>query len=265
MPYLHCPQCSFSRSWKLRRHARKCKRCRKEWTPKRYPIKTIRLSESEWKELIQAILRYRTLVAIRLHVARSERLILKVLSLIRSVMVEDVPNVLSGTVEVDETYIAGMWHNKPWSIRKTGTKRGRGTSKQAIFGLRERARGVVRAFFIPDVKKRTIMPIIKLVVERGSTIYSDAYQLYQETPKEGYLHDFVDHHKNEYGRGDVHSNGMEGFWGFLKRRLKVTGGIRRPRLHLYVAEEVWRYNHRGQKEETRIRRLFELLQRKFGG
>lgn len=200
-----------------------------------------------------------------MHVGHSKQLILKSLSLIRSVMVEDVPRILSGIVEVDETYIAGMWHNKPWSIRKQGTKRGRGTSKQAIFGIRERGRGVVRAFFIPDTKKRTIMPIITSVVKRGSTIYSDAYQLYQETPKEGYLHDFVDHHKNEYGRGDVHSNGMEGFWGFLKRRLKVTGGIRRSRLHLYVAEEVWRYNHREQEEETRVRRLFELLQRKFGG
>lgn len=211
------------------------------------------------------MLRYRTVEAIRLHTVRSERLILKALPLVRSVMATDVPKTLSGVVEVDETYIAGMWHNKPWSIRKTGTKRGRGTSKQAIFGIRERRRGVVRAFFIPDAKKRTIMPIIIAIVKRGSTIYSDAYQLYQETPKEGYIHDFVDHHKNEYGRGDVHSNGMEGFWGFLKRRLKVTGGIRRSRLHLYVAEEVWRYNHRGQTEETRIRRLFELLCKKFGG
>jgi transposase-like protein len=211
------------------------------------------------------MLRYRTVAAVRLHIGRSERIILKALTLVRFVMEEDVPLSLSGVVEVDETYIAGMWHNKPWSIRKQGTKRGRGTSKQAIFGLRERKRGVVRAFFIPDVKKRTIMPIIKSIVERGSTIYSDAYQLYQETPKEGYLHAFVDHHQNEYGRGDVHSNGMEGFWGYLKRRLKVTGGIRRSRLHLYVAEEVWRYNHRGQKEETRIERLFGLLLKKFGG
>jgi transposase-like protein len=180
-------------------------------------------------------------------------------------MTDDVPDRLSGTVEVDETYIAGMWYNKPWSIRKRGTKRGRGTSKQPVFGILERNRGIVRAFLVPDVKKKTILPIILATVAVGSTIYSDAYQLYQETPEHGYRHAFVDHHQHEYGRGDVHSNGMEGFWGFLKRRLKTTGGIRRSRLHLFVAEEVWRYNFRKLTEEKKIERLLARLQVKFGG
>ena len=211
------------------------------------------------------MLRYRTAEAVGLHAKHAKRVILKVLRMIREVMAEDVPEVLSGIVEVDETYIAGMWHNKPWSVRKRGTKKGRGTSKQAVFGIRERRRGVVRAFLVPDAKKKTLMPLIKATVESGSTIYSDAYQLYQETVKEGYKHDFVDHHKHEYGRGEVHSNGMEGFWGFLKRRLKVTGGIRRSRLYLYVAEEVWRYNNRSLTEEVRIERLYVRLLDKFGG
>ncbi len=56
---------------------------------------------------------------------------------------------------------------------------------------------------------------------------------------------------------------MEGFWGVLKRRLKTTGGIRRERLHLYVAEEVWRYNQRKLTEEQQIERLLTLLGEKF--
>lgn len=199
-----------------------------------------------------------------MHVPLSERRLLKAFQYIREVMIEDVPHPLSGTVEVDETYIAGMWHNKRWSVRKHGTKRGRGTSKQAIFGIYERNRGIVRVFLVPNVLKKTLMPIMKATITKGSTIYSDAYQLYQETPKEGYHHDFVDHHKNEYGRGNVNSNGMEGFWGVLKRRLKTTGGIRRSRLHLYVAEEVWRYNFRKVSEDEQITRLLHLLTKKFG-
>lgn len=124
---------------------------------------------------------------------------------------------------------------------------------------------MVRVFIVPDVLKRTLMPLIKATVVIGSTIYSDAYQLYQETPKEGYRHAFVDHHQHEYGRGEVNSNGMEGFWGVLKRRLKTTGGIRRERLYLYVAEEVWRYNYRKLPEAEQIERILTLLKKRFGG
>ena len=88
--------------------------------------------------------------------------------------------------------------------------------------------------------------------------------LYQETVKEGYAHDFVDHHQNEYARGVVSTNHMEGFWGILKRRLRSTGGVRRERLHWYVNEECWRYNHLSYSEEEKIERLLDLL-KEFGG
>lgn len=179
-------------------------------------------------------------------------------------MADDVPSQLSGTVEVDETYIGAQWRNRPWSVRKRGTKKGRGTVKQAIFGIYERRRGVVRAFFVPNVRKHTLMALIKAHIAVGSTIYSDAYQLYRETVREGYEHAFVDHKQHEYSRGRIHSNSMEGFWGVLKRRLKTTGGIRANRLPLYVAEEVWRYNFRRLSETEKIERLLDLL-KKVGG
>ena len=176
----------------------------------------------------------------------------------------DLPTVFWGVVEADETYIAGTWYNKSWDVRKHGTKRGRGTTKQPVFGLLDRNRKQVRAWLVPDVKKKTLMPIMKTHITPGSTIYSDAYQLYQETVKEGYAHDFVDHHQNEYARGVVSTNHMEGFWGILKRRLRSTGGVRRERLHWYVNEECWRYNHLSYSEEEKIERLLDLL-KEFGG
>ena len=57
----------------------------------------------------------------------------------------------------------------------------------------------------------------------------------------------------------MHSNGMEGFWGYLKKRLKPTGGIRRDRLGTFVAEEVWRYNHRKDSEKEKVERLLDFL------
>jgi transposase-like protein len=202
--------------------------------------------------------------AIKLHTHQSHPVILKMGSMVREVMAQDVPSVLSGVVEVDETYVGAQWRNRPWSVRKYGTKKGRGTSKQAIFGIHERKRSVVRAFFVPNVRNETLLPLIRKHVAPGSTIYSDAYQLYQNVVHDGYKHSFVDHKQHEYVRGPVHSNGMEGFWGVLKRRLKTTGGIRMSRLPLYVAEEVWRYNFRRLSETEKVEQLLDLLKH-FGG
>lgn len=180
-------------------------------------------------------------------------------------MEEDVPNTLSGVIEVDETYVGGAWINKPIAVRRQGAKRGRGTTKQAIFGLVERERGTTRVFLVTDTKGATLIPIIKKVVTKGSAIYSDGWPAYRTLPKYGFIHAFVDHNQYEYVRGSVHTNTIEGFWAQLKKRLTGTGGIRMERMHSYVAEEVWRYNNRKNEEEANVDRLFFLLKEKFGG
>src|SRR5690606_29608090 len=98
-----------------------------------------------WRRFIRAALRYRTIAAIRLHTKQSHPVIIAMYGRLRDVMATDVPDMLTGTIEVDETYIGPQWRNRPWSVRKHGMKKGRGTSKQAVFGMVERDRGVVRA------------------------------------------------------------------------------------------------------------------------
>lgn len=262
-PY-HCPHCGHIRSWAVRRKSRKCKACRREWVPKHDLVSGIRGGTTEWNNFLSCFLRYKTIRLIALHLPHARPTLMKMSMLVREVMYSDMPNSFSGVVEVDETYIAGTWYNKRWAERRYGTKRGRGTSKQPVFGILERERGVVRPFLVPNVQKRTLMPIIKRYVVPGSIIYSDAYQLYQETTREGYTHDYVDHHRNEYARGEVSTNAMEGFWGLLKKRLRSTGGIRRERLHLYVHEEAWRYNHRKLSESAQTEKLLQLV-KEFGG
>ena len=52
---------------------------------------------------------------------------------------------------------------------------------------------------------------------------------------------------------------LEGFWGYLKRKLTGKGGIRKERLHLYLGEYSWRYNHRKLSLKEQEKRLHSLL------
>ena len=71
----------------------------------------------------------------------------------------------------------------------------------------------------------------------------------------------VKHHAGEYSDGKgSHINGLEGFWGYLKRRLAAKGGIRKERLPFYLAEYVWRYNHRNNDIETQKKLIMKQLE-----
>jgi hypothetical protein len=77
----------------------------------------------------------------------------------------------------------------------------------------------------------------------------------------GYVHRLVNHGEKQYsgGKGN-HINGLEGFWGFLKRKLASKGGITKQKLPLYLAEYIWRYNHRNDSDRIKMRRILHLLE-----
>ena len=84
-------------------------------------------------------------------------------------------------------------------------------------------------------------------------------RVYTGLATKGYVHRTVEHGEKEYVRGKNHINGLEGFWGYLKRQLASRGGIRRKRLPLYLAEYVWRYNNRKLTIEKQIEKLLNLV------
>ena len=139
-------------------------------------------------------------------------------------MQQDIPEIFSGIVEVDETYLDGQWKNKRFRERKTGSKRGRGTMKTPVFGILCRG-GKVWAQIVPDVEAKTLLPLIRKRVEPGSVICSDTWKSYTGVAANGYVHRLVKHQEGEYvnGQGN-HINGLEGFWGYLKRRVVAKGG-----------------------------------------
>lgn len=175
-------------------------------------------------------------------------------------MQKDIPDVFFGTVEVDETYLGGQWKNKRLSERKIGSKRGRGTRKTPVFGILCRG-GKVWTQIVPDVEANILLPLITKQVEAGSTVCSDTWKSYTGVATNGYVHRLVKHQDGEYSEPrKPHQRPLEGFWGYLKRRLAAKGGIRRERLPLYLAEYVWRYYHRNESIELKKKQLLKLLE-----
>jgi transposase-like protein len=175
-------------------------------------------------------------------------------------LTKDVPEIFSGTVEVDETYLGGQWKNKRKTVRDHGTKRGRGTKKQPVFGILCR-NGTVWAEIVNDVGAETLQPLISRKVSTGSIVCSDTWKGYTGIASRGYVHRLVNHGEKQYsdGKGN-HINGLEGFWGYLKRKLVSKGGVRREKLPLYLGEYVWRYNHRNENDNVKVRRIIKLLE-----
>lgn len=262
---LPCPTCGHGRSWLIRRSHRKCKRCRNEWSPgTAHPVSGFRLERREWRRVIETFLRDETIRGVREECGLAYATAQKVVSAIRAVMTDDVPNLLCGVCEADETYVGGSWKNKAVHIRRQGAKRGRGTSKQAVFGVVGRNPSQVRVWLVPDTRNRSLVPLIQKVVCRGSTICTDGRKGYRQLPRYGYLHQWVDHDAGEYVRGDTHTQTLDGYWGLLKTHLDSIGGIRKGRLQIFIGEHVWRYNFRRLSRKEQGKRLYRLLT-EFGG
>ena len=160
---------------------------------------------------------------------------------LRKYMAEvDGETPLSGDVEADETYIGG---------RTTGGKRGRGApNKTVVFGMLERD-GDVMANVVPNVRKKTLQPIIKENVVKDSTVHTDELTSYSGLSKAGFEHETVNHGAGQYVDGDSHVNGIEGFWARLKLSIRGTHvHVSRKHLQKYVKEFEYRHNMRKRPE-----------------
>jgi len=262
-----CPRCSNAKLYKVRRNKLKCSSCRYEWRPDSLPL---HLEKSQWREILSLFLYGLSSNKISEITGLGINRIQRAMTSARQAMMTDTPEKFGGTVEVDETYLGGQWKNKRKISKGSGSKRGKGTTKQPVFGILCRD-GQVWAEIVPDTKAETLMPIIEGKVKYGSTVCSDMWTAYTGVASKGFVHRLVDHGKREFSdnRGG-HINGLEGFWGYLKRQLASKGGVRRSRLHLFLAEYVWKYNHRKQDIKSQISRLIRIIsdakmKGKFGG
>ena len=138
-------------------------------------------------------------------------------------------------VEADETYFG----------RKAGWKPQRGGAhKMKVLSLVERG-GSVRSVRMEAITVEDVTPIVRENVARESRLMTDESKVYVPVGRELAGHDAVNHSAEEWARGDVHTNTLEGYFSVFKRGMKgVYQHCREKHLHRYLAEFDFRYNHR---------------------
>jgi len=164
---------------------------------------------------------------------------------IRVAMKNSAKGQLFGEVEVDETFVGGLAKNRHVGDRfKGGGTGGIGSGKTPIVGAISR-KGKVVARVVEGVDGATLKAFVREVVsEKVSLLATDQWVGYRGLAPQ-YPHQTVDHAKNQYVVGAVHTQNIEGFWSLLKRGVIGTyHKMSDTYLPLYVNEFEFRHNNR---------------------
>ncbi len=154
---------------------------------------------------------------------------------IRVAMLEVAPEKLGGTVEIDETYVAGK--KRRWRAKN---------APQVVIGIRQR-NGDLRMIHAENAKSATVREIInanigshvEVIMTDESAIYPWALDKMQKN-----LHKTINHSR-EYAHGDVHTNTVESAFSLLKRGIVGTWHkVSAKHLPAYLDEMCFRFNNR---------------------
>ncbi len=152
---------------------------------------------------------------------------------------------LRGIVEADETFVGGKPANRHVKKREPAP------DKIPVMALVERG-GKVRSFKVPNVTGDTLKGAIREHVDRSAKLMTDGHLSYKGLDKEFAGHEAVNHHADEYVRGEAHTNTVEGYFSLLKRGIIGTyhhvSGQHLPR---YLAEFDQRWNTRKATDAER--------------
>ncbi len=159
---------------------------------------------------------------------------------IRSAMEEASPDLLTGTVEADETYIGGKL--------RTGTQRADMLkNKTMVIGAIERGGDIrLRVSRQHRATSREVQGFLAEVAADDTTaIYTDQATWYKGIADQNTRHESVDHSAEEWVRGDVSTQSIESAWSLLKR--SIVGSYHQlsaKHLQAYMDEFTFRFNNR---------------------
>lgn len=121
---------------------------------------------------------------------------------------------------------------------------GKKQNQHIICGFVERGSRKLRLDIIPNVKEKTLYPLVEQHVKRGSTFCTDSRISYSSAGIY-YKHRTTNHSKGEFAReGIIHSNTIEQIWGDIKGIIRtIHHGISKKYRHLYLAQYIFKYEN----------------------
>ena len=168
---------------------------------------------------------------------------------IRSAMASADKPLLSGILEADETLVGG---------EAPGKGHGYIGNKTTVAGTVSRG-GDIRLQVVPNRSRETLHAFVRQHAHDDATaIYTDDLPSYVGIGDHNTTHDTVNHSKEEYVRGDVHTNTVEGVWSLLER--SIIGSfhqVSKKHLDAYLDELEFRFGNRNNPHLFRetIKRL----------
>ena len=163
---------------------------------------------------------------------------------IRSAMVDPNAEPLTGIVEADETYIGGKMRRGTHSTKREAVRH-RLDNKTTVLGAIQRG-GELRVRVAPDSTSESIQGFLGDVVDdNAAAIYTDSHRSYRGIADHNTRHEYVDHSRDEWVRGDVHTNTVESAWSLFDRA--VIGSyhkVSKKHLPAYLQEFEYRFNNR---------------------
>lgn len=197
-------------------------------------------------------------------------------SIIRQLIIDATKNSprFKGVVEMDQAFfgrkrkkkkVKRPKHGLNYGLMGVGFKPGwrKGDNRPEdlleVFGVLERGKpNRVYTHIVKRGDRKTLIPIVHLVVEGESTIYSDAHRSFDNIRLSGYEHGVINKQKHFVTMNgkvikplkSTHINTIESFWGMAKERLRKFRGIRRSAYPIHIKECEFRYNHRHDLEKS---------------
>lgn len=186
-----------------------------------------------------------------------------VLRRIRHGMTDLSTDKLTGTVEVDETYVGGKPRRKQ-NFR--GTRRGNpslNTNKVPVVAMVQR-NGDVRYRMMERVTAAKLSQVIRDNADLSCRLMTDESPAYTKIGRKfAGGHGTVKHGAREYVRGDVFSNTVESVFSLLKRGVVGTfHSVSKKHLPNYLGEFEFRWNTRNNNDGERVAKAIRAMEGK---
>lgn len=171
----------------------------------------------------------------------------------RRAMVRPGRDLLSGEVEVDETFVGG--------VEEGGGGRHAGKKALVVIAAEVRGRGTgrIRLGRVLDASAASLLPFVRSVVAPGSKVITDGWKGYGTLLESGYGHRRLVQQGNEQNP-DALLPRVHRVASLLKRWLLGThqGAVERTHLPYYLDEFTFRFNRRASRQRGML--FYRLVQ-----